>query len=89
MLKALSHPIRLQIVKLLINGELCVCDINDIIDARQSNLSQHLKILKDAGILKQHKEGSRVIYGLSQPEIRDLISMTEAVVKKNILSLKF
>ncbi|MGL6167468.1 MAG: ArsR/SmtB family transcription factor, partial [Fusobacteriaceae bacterium] len=48
-LKALAHPLRLEIIKLLSDKQcLCVCKIQDYFDATQSNLSQHLKILKDA-----------------------------------------
>jgi len=49
--KALAHPIRMQIVKLLRNGEMCVCDIIPNLDSEQSNTSQHLAVLKNQGIV--------------------------------------
>ncbi|WP_407536665.1 metalloregulator ArsR/SmtB family transcription factor (plasmid) [Cetobacterium somerae] len=55
-LKALAHPLRLDIIKLLIiNENLCVCKIQEAFNIGQSNLSQHLKILKDAKILNSKK----------------------------------
>jgi ArsR family transcriptional regulator len=57
--KALAHPIRIKIVKTLRDGPLCVCNLNENVEFTQSNLSQHLKILKDSGILRSEKDGLR------------------------------
>ena len=59
--KALSHPTRLQIINLLKNGPLCVCEILPQLESEQSNTSQHLTILKNQGIVESKKEGSKVI----------------------------
>ena len=50
---ALSDETRLEILELLKNGERCVCDLTSALDAAQSRLSFHLKVLKDAGIVGQ------------------------------------
>lgn len=63
--KALSHPVRLRIVSLLRSGEACVCDILAALeDERQSNTSQHLAVLKSAGVVKARREGLNVHYSL-------------------------
>lgn len=65
---ALSDGTRLKIIARLSEGEQCVCDLTDMLDARQSRLSFHLKTLKDAGILTDRREGRWVYYSLN-PEV--------------------
>lgn len=76
-LKALAHPIRLKITKKLSYGELCVCKLNEDVDFSQSNLSQHLRILKEAGILNSRKEGMWTYYSIANNKVLELISMIE------------
>lgn len=54
---ALSDETRLGILAMLRDGECCVCDLQDAFDAAQSRLSYHLKVLKDAGLVTDRKEG--------------------------------
>ncbi|WP_053956258.1 ArsR/SmtB family transcription factor [Inediibacterium massiliense] len=86
-LKALAHPTRLKIVKKLLKGTLCVCELNEDIDFSQSNLSQHLKILKEANILMQEKDGLRVNYSIKSEEVVQLIDIVEKIVEKEIKNL--
>jgi ArsR family transcriptional regulator len=67
---ALSDETRLQIIDRLSGGEQCVCDLTDVLETGQSRLSFHLRILKDAGILKDRREGRWVYYCLN-PEVVD------------------
>ena len=61
LLKALAHPLRIEIVKLLsYEEEICVCVLQDKFDVKQSNLSQHLNILKEADILDTRKDAAWV-----------------------------
>jgi ArsR family transcriptional regulator len=69
---ALSDETRLRIVDRLSDGEKCVCDLTDLLDAAQSRLSFHLKTLKDAGILKDRREGRWVYYSLNPDVVEDL-----------------
>lgn len=62
---ALSDPTRLSIVHRLRFGERCVCDLSDALDAAQSRLSFHLKVLKDAGIVSDRREGRWSYYTLN------------------------
>lgn len=86
--KALAHPIRIKIVRSLINGALCVCDLNDNVEFSQSNLSQHLKILRDAGILKSEKEGLKIMYSIKDKRVIELINIVENMVKDEVEIMK-
>lgn len=77
--KALAHPLRLKIIKKLSNGELCVCKLNEDVDFSQSNLSQHLRVLKEAGILNSKKEGMWMYYSIADSKILKVISIVEGL----------
>lgn len=64
--KALGEPTRLKIIKLLADRELCVCDLEDIMQISQPRISQHLKVLKQAGLVNERKEGQRSICSLDR-----------------------
>jgi len=66
---ALSDPTRLGIVARLTDGERCVCDLTDALDAAQSRLSFHLKVLKDAGLITDRRDGRWVYYALNRDAI--------------------
>ncbi len=70
-IKALADPTRLKIVYLLRSGELCVCDIMEVLEKPQATVSHHLNILKNAGFLKWRKEGVWTHYRLSNSKIPD------------------
>jgi ArsR family transcriptional regulator len=61
---ALSDPTRIEILERLRNGERCVCELTDVLDAAQSRLSFHLKTLREAGLVSDRKEGRWVYYTL-------------------------
>jgi ArsR family transcriptional regulator len=63
---ALSDEARLQIIEILLDGEHCVCDLMTHIDAAQSRLSYHLKVLKDAGLVLDRREGRWSYYTLQR-----------------------
>lgn len=87
-LKALGHPIRYKIIKFLYEGSKCVCDLNEDIEFSQSNLSQHLRILKDAGLVICNKEGLKIYYSLRSETVKDIIASTERFVSDYIESIK-
>ncbi len=64
-MKALSDPNRVRVVKLLQNGELCVCEIKEILGLAQSTVSKHMKILEDAGLVERNRQGTWMIYSLA------------------------
>jgi ArsR family transcriptional regulator len=67
--KALSEGTRLRIVKLLEHGELCVCDIVAALDMIQPKVSFHLAVLKDAGLLKDRKQGKWTHYSIAETDM--------------------
>jgi ArsR family transcriptional regulator, arsenate/arsenite/antimonite-responsive transcriptional repressor len=62
---ALSDPLRLQVIDLLLEQELCVCDLCDILAVTQSKLSFHLKVLKDAQLVQVRQQGRWMYYSLN------------------------
>jgi ArsR family transcriptional regulator len=74
---ALSDETRLEIIELLRKGERCVCELTSTLDAAQSRLSFHLRVLKDAGIVRDRKDGRWVHYELipdAFEEVETLVS---------------
>jgi len=69
---ALGDETRLQIIDRLSEGEQCVCELTDLLETGQSRLSFHLKILKDAGILTDRREGRWVYYALNPAAVEKL-----------------
>ncbi len=78
-LKAISHPLRLQILCELGSQEICVQDIVEIVGTSQSNISQHLAILRDKGILQTRKDANRVYYRVANERILALVDMMREV----------
>lgn len=66
-LKAMAHPTRLYILDILKEGTLCVCEINELIDADVSTISKHISLLFNAGLVTREKKGLKVFYTLEKP----------------------
>ena len=78
-LKAMSHPLRLRIICTLGDQELSVQDIVESVGTSQSNISQHLAILRDKGILASRKDANKVFYRVSDTRTLRLIGMMQEV----------
>jgi DNA-binding transcriptional ArsR family regulator len=78
-LKAMSHPLRLKILCTLGDQEASVQDIVALVGTSQSNISQHLAILRDKGILASRKDANRVYYRVSDARTLRLIGMMREV----------
>ena len=65
--KGLADQTRLRILNLLLHGELCVCDIQYVLESSQPNVSRHLTYLKNSGLVIDRREGPRMYYRLAQP----------------------
>ena len=74
-IKAMSHPLRLKILCTLGDNEVSVQDIVDQVGTSQSNISQHLAILRDKGILTSRKDANRVFYRVGDNRTLKLICM--------------
>src|SRR5947199_6680311 len=84
---ALSDETRLDIIELLRKGERCVCELTDSLDAAQSRLSFHLRVLRDARIVRDRKEGRWVYYELD-PEVFEETASLVTELKPHALSVR-
>ena len=75
--KALSDPTRLRILECVKNGEKCICEIIPYTGKSQPNVSQHLKILKNAGLIDDRKDGTRIMIKASNNEIYKTIEQVK------------
>jgi ArsR family transcriptional regulator len=82
-IKAMAHPSRLFIVDELSRGERCVCELTAMIEADISTVSKHLRLLKQAGIVADRKEGLQVFYRLKAPCILQFFDCVESVQREN------
>jgi len=71
--KVLMHPTRLAILDELRGGEQCVCHMEAVFGLRQAHISQHLMVLRDAGLVTDHRDGWNIYYRVSKPEIYQVI----------------
>jgi ArsR family transcriptional regulator len=82
--KAIAHPLRIAIVNFLKDGEQCVCDISKCTGSERSNVSRHLAVMVNAGVLEFRKEGLKVIYKLKTPCILKFFSCVTDVLKQQV-----
>jgi len=85
---ALSDPIRVEVVSLLLDGERCVCDLMDDLDLQQSRLSWHLKALSDAGIISGRREGRWNYYSLNRDALTEAKDLLDALTPTRRLSVR-
>jgi len=71
--KALADPTRLKIIECVENGEKCICEIIPYTGKSQPNVSQHLKVMKHAGIIDERKDGTKIMIKVSNREIFNII----------------
>jgi len=81
-ISAAGHPIRLAILEYLRDGEQCVCDITSHVGAERSNVSRHLGVLLQAGLLEQRKDGLRMMYKLKTPCILKFLKCVTSVLRE-------
>jgi len=81
---ALSDETRLEIIELLRKGERCVCELTDTLDAAQSRLSFHLRVLKDAGIVRDRKDGRWVHYELDPEAFEEMEALISGMKPRSL-----
>ncbi len=72
-LKAVAHPVRLQIIELLETKEMCVGDIVDAVGGKQAITSQQLNMMKDKGVLSCRRDGAKVYYRIEDKNVIKLL----------------
>jgi ArsR family transcriptional regulator len=83
-LKALAHPVRLQIIELLKNGEKNVGSIMKALSIQQSSLSRHLTVLREAGILKSRQQGTVIYYNIEDHNIFHVLRPIADMLRKKL-----
>ncbi len=67
--RVLGQPIRIQIILIIASYDACVCHMEAVLGVRQAGISQHLMVLKDAGLVQTHREGRNIFYRLANPDL--------------------
>jgi DNA-binding transcriptional ArsR family regulator len=87
--KALGHPARVHILRLLLGRDACYCgELVDELPLAQATVSQHLKVLKDAGLVRGEIEGPRVCYCVNRERIRQLADLVGALASTPVSILE-
>jgi DNA-binding transcriptional ArsR family regulator len=79
--KAVAHPLRTAVIDFLKDGEKCVCEIAEHLGSERSNVSRHLAVMVNAGVLSCRKDGLKVFYALKTPCVAEFLSCATRVVK--------
>ncbi len=69
--RALGEPTRQRMIKLLSSRDLYVCELAEVLDMKQSRVSQHLRILKEAGVVREGREGTWTRYSLDRALLKE------------------
>ena len=80
-ISAAGHEIRLAILDYLRDGEKCVCEIAEHVEANRSNVSRHLAVMLNAGLVDQRKEGLKMMYSLRTPCILNITKCVTGVLR--------
>jgi DNA-binding transcriptional ArsR family regulator len=86
--RAIGEPLRIRLLDELRGGEASVNELADAVGASQQNVSKHLAVLADAGILVRRKEGTHVYYGIADPAVLDLCEEVCGSVQQRLLALR-
>lgn len=82
--KALAHPSRLLMLDVLLERELCVCELTGLVGADQSTVSKHLAVLKAAGLVDDRREGAMTYYRVRCRCLQGFFACIESVLKANL-----
>lgn len=79
--RALAHPVRLQILDILAQGEACVCHLTAVLGQRQPYISQQLATLRDAGLVLDRREGTLIYYRLAGEQLPAMLDEGKALAR--------
>jgi len=77
--KALADPTRLKILECIKDGEKCICEVIPYTDKSQPNVSIHLKVLKQAGLINEHKNGTKIMLSIADKNIFKLVDLAQKI----------
>ena len=86
--RAMGHPSRMLILDALRQGELCVCELTELVGADQSTVSRHLSILRTAGLIEDRKAGAQVYYRMRMCCLEEFFRCIESVLAQNVRTQK-
>jgi DNA-binding transcriptional ArsR family regulator len=78
--KTLGHPARIRVIEILAGGPRSVSDLQPDVGIEASHLSQQLSVLRKAGIVQAERDGSSMIYSVSDPKIFELLSVAKEII---------
>lgn len=84
LLKALAHPTRIKILEYLGDGQKCVCEIIPHLGLEQSNVSQHLALMRERGILSHERDGMKVLYRVKDPAVFDILNTLDSMLLRHL-----
>jgi DNA-binding transcriptional ArsR family regulator len=82
--KAISHPTRIQILEYLRDGERCVCEIIEELELEQSNVSQHLGLLRKQDLVAARKDGTKMMYRLKHASVMAIIDSVSEILDRQL-----
>jgi len=82
--KALGHPSRVRILEFLATGERCVCEIINELGLEQSNVSQHLAVLRRENIIESEKQGLQVMYRIKHKEVLNILEQAQVIISHEL-----
>lgn len=78
--KALAHPTRITILEMMREADICSCEIEPKLGLRQPNIAQHLAVLRDSQMVRSYRDGSRVMYGVTDLRVFDVIDTVKSIM---------
>lgn len=83
--RALGHPVRLGIIqRLAVEPETCACDFSDVFELKQPTISQHLKVLREAGLVVTRRQGTQICYSVQPSALVELSEMLNALTVRPV-----
>jgi ArsR family transcriptional regulator len=82
--KAFANPTRLHLIDLLSKGDRWAAELQESLGISKANLSQHLAILKSAGVVATHREGKQLSCGISMPEVKQATALLRTMLKSQV-----
>ena len=87
-LRAIAHPERLRLLEALRESEECVCHLTALLRQRQAYVSQQLMLLRQAGLIEDHREGTRIYYRIQDPRVFQVLDAVHALAGEETIKAK-
>jgi len=84
MLSCIAHPFRLMIICMLLKREMFVHELIEKLGTTKGNISQHLRVLADRGLIQKRRDGNRIFYSIKDPNLADLIGRIKKLYCPNL-----